>query len=128
MHKELLQNFKKLHLQRTQSKNNKVLLPDKVHKQNLPPYQHKVCAPICNVTHIVSTLLHCGLQINDQHRTHNQHLVPHPRQLNRQREEQLVLCTNLMACQTELDPCKLVSSVFLKDQEEHSTQAARFWI
>jgi hypothetical protein len=31
-----------------------------------------------------------------------------------------------MECQTELDPGKPFSSVFLKDQEEHSTQAVRF--
>jgi hypothetical protein len=31
-----------------------------------------------------------------------------------------------MLCQTELDLGKLFSSVFLKDQEEHSTQAIGF--
>jgi hypothetical protein len=56
------------------TENNTVFNPDKTHKQNLPPYQHKVCAPIWNVSHIVSTLLHCGLQRNDQYRTRNQRL------------------------------------------------------
>jgi hypothetical protein len=31
-----------------------------------------------------------------------------------------------MECQTELDPGKPLSSVFLKDQEEHSTQDIGF--
>ena len=46
-------------------------IPDESHKQNLPPYQHKVCASIWNISHIVSTLQHCGLQTNDQYRTHS---------------------------------------------------------
>jgi hypothetical protein len=33
-----------------------------------------------------------------------------------------------MECQAELDPGKPFSPVFLKDQEEHSTQADWFWI
>jgi hypothetical protein len=33
-----------------------------------------------------------------------------------------------MEYQTELDPGKPFSSAFLKDQEEHSTQADWFWI
>ena len=37
-------------------------------------------------------------------------------------------CPNVMECQTELDLGKPFSSVFLKDQEEHSTQADWFWI
>jgi hypothetical protein len=81
-----------------QTKNNTVFIPDKDHKQNLPLHQHKVCMPICNISQTVSTLLHCGLQRNDQYRTHNQRLVPHPRRLNCQREEQLLLCPNLMEC------------------------------
>jgi hypothetical protein len=95
--------FKKLQLQRIQTKNNAVFIPDKNHKQ-FPPYQHKVCAPISNTSHIVSTLLHCGLQRNEQHRTHNQRLVSHPRKSTRQREELLVLFPNVMECQTKLDP------------------------
>jgi hypothetical protein len=27
-------------------KNKTVFIPDKAQKENLPPYQHKVCAPI----------------------------------------------------------------------------------
>ena len=96
---------KKIQIQRIQTKNKTVFIPDKVHKQNLPPYQHKVCAPIWNISHIISTLLHYGLQRNDQYRTHNQRLVPlHPS--NHQRKERLVLCWNLIKCQTELDPGK----------------------
>ena len=111
-----------------QTKNKTVFIPDKSQKQNLPPYQHKVCAPIWNISHIVSSLLHCGVQRNDQYRTHNQRLVPHLVPSNRLRNEQLGQCPNLMECQTELDPGKAFSSVFLKDQEEHSTQADWFWI
>ena len=103
-----------------------MFIPDKVHKQNLPPYQHKVCAPICNISHTVSILLLCGLQRNDQYGTDNELLFLLPS--NRQRKEQLGQCPNLMECQTELDPGKPSSSVFLKDQEEHSTQADWFWI
>ena len=86
-----------------------------------------VCAHLKH-SHIVSSLLHCGLQRNDQYRTHNQHLVPHLLPSNCQRQEQLGQCPNLMECQTELDPGKTFSSVFLKDQKEHSTQANWFWI
>jgi len=82
-----------------------VFIHDKAHKQNLPPYQHQVRAPICNISHILSTLLHCGLQRNDQYSTHNQRLVPLLTS-NPQRKEQLGQCPNLMECQTELDPCK----------------------
>ena len=111
----------------TQAKNKTVFIPDKTHKQNLPSYKHTVCAPIWNISHIVSTVPHCGLQRNDQYRTHNQRfvsLVPS----NRQRKEQLGQCPNLMECQTESDPGNAFSSVFLKDQEEHSTQIVWFWI
>ena len=104
-----------------QTKNKTEFIPDKAHKQNIPPYQHKVCAPIWKISHIVSSLLHCGLQRNDHYRTHNQRLVPHLLPSNRLRKEQLGQCLNLMECQTELDHGKLSSSVFLKDQEEHST-------
>jgi hypothetical protein len=47
---------------------------------------------------------------------------------NHQWKEQLGQCLHLKECQTELDPCKWLSSVFLKDQEEHSMQADWFWI
>jgi hypothetical protein len=117
--------LEKLQLQGIHTNKKRVFIPDKTHKQNLPPCQHKVCAPIFNISHIVSTVLHCGLQRNDQYKTHNQRLVPH-RQSNRQREEQLVRFPNLMECQKALDPSKPFSSVFLKDQEDHSTQAVRF--
>jgi hypothetical protein len=120
--------FKILQLQRIQTKNKRVFIPDKFHKQNLPPYLQKVCATFCNISHIASTPLHFGLQSNDQYRTENQRLVPHPLQSNCQREEQLAQCPNLMECLMELDPGKPFSSVFWKDQEEHSTQAVRFWI
>ena len=43
-------------------------------------------------------------------------------------KEQLSQCPNLMGCQTELDPCKPFSSVFLKGQDEYSTPADWFWI
>jgi hypothetical protein len=66
-----------------------VFIPDKAHKPNLSPHQHKVCSPIWNISHIVSSLLHCGLQRNDQHRTHSQRLVPHLLPSNRQRKKQL---------------------------------------
>ena len=39
-----------------------MFIPDKADKQNLPPYKHKVCAPIWNILHGVSTLLNCGLR------------------------------------------------------------------
>jgi hypothetical protein len=106
---------------------NNTVFPDKVQKQNLPPYQHKVCVPICNILHKVSSFLHCGIQRNDQYRTHNQRFVPHLFSRNVS-EEQLARCPNLMECQTQLDPGKPFSSVFLKDQEDHSTQAIKFWI
>ena len=94
--------FKQLQVQ---IKNKTVFIRDKAHKQNLPPHQHTVCAPICNISHIVSTLLHCGLQTNDQYRTHNQRLVP-VLPLNYRRKEQPGHCSNLMECQTDLNPGK----------------------
>ena len=81
-----------------------------------------------NISHIVSSLLHCGLQGNGQYRTQNQSLVPQILPSNRQRKEQLGKYLNLMECQTKLDPGKPFSSLFIKDQEEHSTQADWFWI
>jgi hypothetical protein len=53
----MVTEFKTLKLQRIKIKNKKVFIPENVHKQNLPPYQHKVFAPICNtsITHMVST-------------------------------------------------------------------------
>jgi len=110
-----------------QTKNKTVFIPDKAQKQTLPPYQHKMCAPIWNISQIESSLLHCGLQRNDQYRTHIQRLVTYLLLSNRQRKEQLGQCLNLMECQTELDPGKTFTSVFLKEQEEHSTQADWFW-
>ena len=32
-----------------------MFIPDKAHKQNLPPYQHKVRAPIWNISHIIQS-------------------------------------------------------------------------
>jgi len=66
---------KKIQIQRIQTKNKTVFIPNKVPKQNLPPYQHKVCAPIWNISHIISRLLHGGLKTNDQYRTHRQRLT-----------------------------------------------------
>ena len=80
-----------------------MFIPDKVRKQNLPPYQPKLFAPIWNISHIVSSLLHSGLQRNDKYSTHNQRLVPLLLS-NRQRKEQLDQC--LMEYQMELDPGK----------------------
>jgi len=76
--------IQKIQTQRLQTKNKTVFIPDKAHKTNLPPYQHKLCAPIWNISHIVS-----GLQRNDQYRTHNQRLVPLRLLSSRQRKEQL---------------------------------------
>jgi len=115
-------------MQRIQTKNKRVFIPDKAHKQTLPLYQHKMCAPIWNISQIESSLLHRGIQRNDQYRTHIQRLVTYLLLSNRQRKEQLGQCQNPMECQTELDPGKPFSSVFLKDHEEHSTQADWFWI
>ena len=92
--------------------NKTVFIPDKAHKQNLPPHQHKVCAPIWNISHIVPSLLQCGLRRNDQYRTHNQRFVPHLLPSNLQRKEQLGQCSNVMECRTELDPGKPFSSSF----------------
>jgi hypothetical protein len=82
-----------------------VFIPEKTHKQNLPSYLHTVCVPIWNISHIVSTLLHCGIQTNDQNSTHSQRLVP-LLPSNLRRKEQLGQCSNLIKCQTELDPGK----------------------
>jgi hypothetical protein len=120
--------YEKIQIQRIQTKNKAVFIPDKAHKQNLSPYQHKVCAPIWNISHILSSLFHCSLHRKDQYRTNKQRLVAHLLQSNGQRKEQLGQCPNLMECQTELDPDKPFSSVFFKDQEGHSTQADWFWI
>jgi hypothetical protein len=49
-----------MQLQTIQTNSNTVFIPYKAHKQNLPLHQHKVCAPICNISHTVSTILHCG--------------------------------------------------------------------
>jgi hypothetical protein len=76
-----------------------LFIPNKAHKQNLPPYQHKVCAPIWNISHIVSSLLHCGLQNNDKCRTNYQSHVSLLTS-NRQRKKQLGQCLNLMEWQT----------------------------
>ena len=59
-----------------QTKNKREFIPDKPHKQNLPPYQQKVFLLICNFTHFLSTLLNSGLQRNDQCRTHSLRLLP----------------------------------------------------
>jgi len=118
----------KIQIQRIQTKNKTVFIPDKAHKQTLPPYQHKVCAQVWNILHIESSLLHCGLQRNDQYWTHIQRLVTHLLPSNRQWKEQLGQCPNLMECKMELDPGKPFPFVFLKDQEEHSTQTDWFWI
>ena len=58
-----------------QTTNKTVFIPEKTHKQNLSPYQHKVCTPIWNIPHILSILLLCCLQRNDQCSTYNQRLV-----------------------------------------------------
>jgi hypothetical protein len=44
----IVAKYKKLQTQRIKTMNKTVglFIPDKAHKQNLPPYQHKVCAPI----------------------------------------------------------------------------------
>jgi len=39
----IVTELKKLQTQRYKTT---VFIPDKAHKQNLPPYQHKVCVPI----------------------------------------------------------------------------------
>ena len=104
--------MQKIQIERIQTKNKAVFTPDKAHKQNLLPHQHKVCAPIWNISHIVSSLLHCGLPRKDQCSTDNQRLVRHLLQSNCQWKEQLGQCPNLMECQTELDPCKPFPSVF----------------
>ena len=124
----IVAEYKKLQIQTIQTKNKTVFIPDKAHKQNLPPYQHNVCAPIWNISHIVSSLLRCGLQRNDRYSTNNQRLVPHLLQPNRQRKEQQGQCPDVIKCQTELDPSRPFSSISLKDLEEHSTQADWFWI
>jgi hypothetical protein len=73
--------------------------------KNIPPYQHTVCAPIWKISHIVATPRQCGLQRNDQYGTHNQRLFPLLLS-NYHRKEQLVLCSNLIKCSTELVPGK----------------------
>jgi len=65
-HGENLQNIKITNT-KIQTMNKTVFIPDKAHNQNLPPYQHKVCAPIRSISHIVSSLLQCGLQRNYQY-------------------------------------------------------------
>jgi hypothetical protein len=45
-----------MQLHRIKTKNKTVFIPDNAHKQNVLPYQHKVCAPICNTSYIVSNL------------------------------------------------------------------------
>jgi len=42
----IVTEFKILQIKRIQTKNKRVFISDKAHKQNLPPYQQKVCAPI----------------------------------------------------------------------------------
>ena len=88
-----------------------MFIPDKAHKQILSAYQHKVFAPIRNISHIVSTLLRCGLQRNDQYRTHNQRLVPLLLS-NHQRKEQLGQCRNPMECQSWIPPNPSLPSVW----------------
>jgi len=63
----------------------------------------------------VSTRLHFVLQRNDH-------------SVESLAKEQLGQCRNLMESQTVLDPGKPLPSVFLKDQEEGSTQGERLWI
>jgi hypothetical protein len=62
----------------------------------------------------------------DQCRTKNQRHVS-LLMSNRERNDQVGQFPKLMECQTELGPGKPSSSVFLKDQEEHSMQADWFW-
>ena len=104
----------KVQIQKIQTKNETLFIPDKSHKQNLHAHQHKACAPIWNISYIVSSILHCGLQRNDQYRTHNQRLLPHFLPSNRQWKEQLDQCPNLMECQTDLNAGKPFSSAFFE--------------
>ena len=92
----------KIQIERLQTKNKTVFIPDRACKQNLPPYQHKVCAPICNIWHIVSTLLHCGLRRKYRHRTQSASCSPSSDES--QRKEQLDQCPILMEGQTEFIP------------------------
>ena len=93
-----------------------MFIPEKSHKQNLPPYQHIVCAPIWTISHTVSTSLHCSLQRNDRYRTHNPCLVT--LLLSKyQRKEPLGQCPNLMEWQTELDPGKQLSPSFWRTKK-----------
>ena len=43
-------------------------------------------------------------------------------------KETVRLVSDLIECQTELDLSKLFCSIFLEDQEEHSTQTDWVWI
>jgi hypothetical protein len=55
-------------------------IPDKAHKQNLPPYQHKVCA-IFRTSYPLFYIVVCRETTGTEH---NQRLVPHSIQSNRQ--------------------------------------------
>ena len=72
-----------------------MFIPEKAHKQNLTPCQKKLCAPIWNISHIITSLLQSGLKRNDQYITQNQRLVPHIFPSNRQGNEQLRQCPNV---------------------------------
>ena len=48
-----------------------MFVPDKAHKQTLPPHQHKMCAPIWNISQIESSLLHRGPEKRPVQNTHS---------------------------------------------------------
>jgi len=86
-HKEWLQNLKNYLYKGCKLKTKQCL--------SMTRLTNRVCAPTWNVLHIVSTLLHFGLQRNDQYTTHNQRPVP-LLPWNRQRKEHLDQCPDLM--------------------------------
>ena len=121
----IVAKYKKIQIQRTQNKSKTVFIPDMAHKQNLPPYQHKVCVPIWNISRIVSIVVFRETT-STEHTISVLFLISFRRIVNERNCK--VSVRHVMECQTELDPGKPFSSVFLKDQEEHSTQVDWFWI
>jgi hypothetical protein len=60
-HKKWLQNLKSYKYEEYKLRTKQYL--------SMTRLTNRVCAPIWDIWHIVSTLLHCGLQRNDQYRT-----------------------------------------------------------
>jgi hypothetical protein len=100
-----------------------MFIPNKTHKQNLPPYQHRGCAHLKYVYFAHRTLS------SDKRPVQNTQSASCPSSST----ESSAIGTTSSVSESDgesdgVGSRQTLSSVFLEDQEEHSTQAVRFWI